>query len=410
MNHILVRYHEIGLKGKNRPFFINQLISNLRAVLAHIPGTAVRRDHSQVIVDVPEDVNRGEVTSAISRVFGIAKFTLAQKISRDLPEVKEGIRSLLDVEQRVFDSFRVTASRADKRYPLTSMDLNRELGSFIHDLTGARVDLHKPDLTVYVDIQNKEAYLYLDPIAGPGGLPVGSSGHVAVLLSGGIDSPVAAHRMLQRGSTVSFIHFHSFPLVDGSSRDKAHELVQALDRYQLGSRLHLVPFADIQKQIIATVPPPYRVVAYRRFMIRVAEAIAQRDGALALVTGESVGQVASQTLENIATVDAVARMPVLRPLIGMDKVEIIDHARRIDTYSISIKPDEDCCSLFVPRHPILRATPWEAERVEEGLDIDALVRLGTDQSETIDFGEPRGVHVAPHHGRMGTDRPALAPR
>ena len=391
MQHILIRYHEIGLKGNNRSFFINRLVSNLQDSLQRIPHSKVHSQQGQIIVRVPEEADRDEVTAAISPVFGIAKFTFAERIDRGPEDLKEGIRALLEKDGRPFNSFRITASRADKRYPLTSMDLNRELGSFTHDLTGARVDLHTPDLTIYVDVQNNEAYLYLDPIAGPGGLPVGSSAHVVTLLSGGIDSPVAAHRMLKRGCTVSFVHFHSFPLVDGSSRDKAKELVRILDRYQLGSRLYLVPFADIQRQIIATVSPAYRVIAYRRFMIRVAEKIARQEGALALATGESLGQVASQTLENIATVDAVAQMPVLRPLIGMDKIEIINQARDIGTYSTSIEPDEDCCSLFVPKHPVLRSSPQEAERLEEGLDIEALIQLGLDECEVIDLGKPRRV-------------------
>ena len=217
--------------------------------------------------------------------------------------------------------------------------------------TGAAVDLRGAEIDLRVDVREREAYVYVESVSGAGGLPVGSSGHVAALLSGGIDSPVAAARMFRRGCTVEFVHFHSFPLVDGSSRDKARDLVRLLDDSQFGSRLHLVPFADAQRQIVAAVNPAYRVVAYRRFMVRVAEEIARRVGALALVTGESIGQVASQTVENVATIDAVAGMPVLRPLIGMDKQEIINEARHIGSFDISILPDEDCCSLFVPRHP-----------------------------------------------------------
>jgi thiamine biosynthesis protein ThiI len=384
--HVLVRYHEIGLKGKNQSFFLDRLVSNLQRSLSHLPRASIRKEQGQVLVGVPDGVDRAEVIASLSRVFGVAKLAVADRVERDLDALKAGIGAVLERERPSFNSFRITASRADKRYPLTSLDLNRELGDFVNRLTGARVDLHHPDLTVYVDVRERDGYIYLDPLPGPGGLPVGVSGRVVSLLSGGIDSPVAAHRMMRRGCSVAFVHFHSFPLVDGASRDKARQLVATLDRYQGGSRLYLVPFADIQRRIIAAAPPAYRVVAYRRFMVRVAQAIARKEGALALVTGESVGQVASQTLENIASIDAVAEMPILRPLIGMDKAEIIQQAQQIGTYATSIEPDEDCCSLFVPRHPVIHSTVDSAARAEEGLDVPALVQMGVDGAELIETG------------------------
>ena len=261
--------------------------------------------------------------------------------------------------------------------------MNAELGSFVQSFNGARVDIKNADFTIYVDVRPKATYVYSDPEPGPGGLPVGSSGRVAALLSGGIDSPVAAARMMRRGCPVTFIHFHSFPLVDASSREKAIRLVQLLDQYQSKSRLFLVPFADVQREIIAAVPTAYRVVTYRRFMVRIAGEIAKREGAISLVSGESVGQVASQTMENIATIDASSTVPILRPLIGMDKVEIIDQARTIGTYDVSIERDEDCCSLFVPAHPVLRSTPAFAERAEDSLDIEALVHKALDDVEIV---------------------------
>ena len=235
------------------------------------------------------------------------------------------------------------------------------------------------------EILTREALVYFHEEQGPGGLPVGISGKVAALMSGGIDSPVAAWRMMKRGCLVTFVHFHSFPLVDGSSREKALELVELLNRYQYRSTLVMAPFADVQRSIILSVPPAYRVVIYRRFMVRIAERIARQHGAKALVTGESLGQVGSQTLDNLSTVRSAATLSVLSPLIGMDKLEIINEARHIDTYPISILPDEDCCTLFTPRHPATRTTVEEVERLEAALDIPALVDAAVAQAEVIDF-------------------------
>jgi len=306
-------------------------------------------------------------------------------VERDLGAIKELLAQL--VPRRSFSSFRITTNRADKTFPGTSMEISRELGAYVKGLTQARVDLTHPDLTIYVDILPREAYVYFDKVPGPGGLPVGVSGRVVALLSGGIDSPVAAWHMMKRGCPVLFLHFHSYPLVDTSSLEKASELVEHLTQYQYRSRLFLTPLAEIQKRIILTAPPAYRVVLYRRFMVRIAEAIARREGALALVTGESVGQVSSQTLENMAVIEAVTTLPILRPLVGLDKQEIVERARAIGTYETSIQPDQDCCSLFVPRHPVTRARPEEVERMEAGLEVGALVEeaLAATQERTFEY-------------------------
>ncbi len=370
---VLVRYHEVGLKGRNRPAFVNKLVGNLKRSLTSAGRVTVRAEQGQIVVTAPEGTPPEGLRAGIGRTFGVARFIFAQRIGREPDDLRAGVREFIEGADEPFGSFRIAARRADKRFPLTSPEINVELGRFVEGLTGAKVDLERPDLTIYIDVRSQAAYVYSGAEPGPGGLPVGSSGRVAVLLSGGIDSPVAAGRMLRRGSPVTFVHFHSFPLVDASSREKAIRLVRILDRFQPAARLFLVPFADVQREIIAAVPAAYRVVIYRRFMVRIAEAIARDQGAFALVSGESVGQVASQTLENIATVDAPAGMPILRPLIGMDKEEIVQEARAIGTYEVSIEPDEDCCSLFVPAHPVLRSTPAAAERAERELDIASLV-------------------------------------
>ena len=382
--HLLIRYHEVALKGKNQRKFVDQLAANVRHALSRAGlSTPVRSERGQILADLPDGADPEPALRALARVFGIAKIAVALRTGLAPEEIDEGVRGIVDAEWGDSQTFRISASRSDKRYPLTSVDLNYKIGSLVQGITHADVDLRNPDIDIRVDVRERGAYIYVESVKGSGGLPVGSSGHVAAMLSGGIDSPVAAARAFRRGCTVDFIHFHSFPLVEGASRDKALDLVRVLNDYQHGSRLHLVPFSEAQRHIVAAVNPAYRVIAYRRFMVRVAEAISQRVGAIALVTGESIGQVASQTIENIASIDAVATMPILRPLVGMDKQEIINEARQIGTYDISILPDEDCCSLFVPKHPALRSKPAEAARYEASLDVDSLVARSVEATKTV---------------------------
>jgi thiamine biosynthesis protein ThiI len=263
--------------------------------------------------------------------------------------------------------------RADKRFPTTSPQLEREIGGRIKEARGWHVDLGHPALTIHVEILTDEAFYSFGKERGAGGLPVGASGRVACLLSGGIDSPVAAWRMMRRGCRVIFIHFHSYPILSRASQEKARELVQILTQYQYRSRLFLVPFGEIQQRVVLAVAPPLRVVIYRRLMMRIAEAIGRRAGARMLVTGEVVGQVASQTLENMTSINEVATQPVLRPLIGMDKEEITAQAQLLGTYPVSIIPDQDCCTLFTPRHPATKARRTDVLRAEEALPIDEIV-------------------------------------
>ena len=312
-----------------------------------------------------------EVKERVRGCFGVAKFFLAHEFPQDLDLIKEALPAML--QSRRFRSFRIETNRADKRFPLTSPEVNQDLGRFVEEITGASVDLSNPDQTIFLDIQTRGMLLYFDETPAHGGLPVGSSGRVAVMLSGGIDSPVAAWHMMKRGCPATYVHFHSYPLVDRSSIEKVGELVQHLACHQRRSDLFLAPLAEIQKRIIVETPPSYRVLLYRRFMLRIAQTLAKQAGAKAIVTGESCGQVSSQTIENIAVVDDVATMPVLRPLIGLNKEEIVGMARKIGTFPISIQPDQDCCSLFVPRHPETRARLVAVERIEQGLPVDDMV-------------------------------------
>jgi thiamine biosynthesis protein ThiI len=271
---------------------------------------------------------------------------------------------------------------------LTSPEINRQLGAAVKENSGARVDLSHAELTVFVEILPRDAFFGFHKIPGPGGLPVGASGRLVSLISGGIDSPVAAYRMMQRGCRLIFVHFHSAPYLDKTSQEKVRKLVSELTRHQFQSRLYLVPFGEIQRQIVAAVNRPLRVVLYRRMMLRIAEAVARGEKAKALVTGESLGQVASQTLENMAVIQQAAALPILRPLVGMDKQEIIDQSRRIGTFDISSMPDQDCCQLFVPKHPATKAKLREVEEAESSLEIDQLTRLGIDNAEKEEFKFP----------------------
>jgi thiamine biosynthesis protein ThiI len=282
----------------------------------------------------------------------------------------------------------VSARRADKRFPLTSPQVEREVGGRIKQARGWKVDLGAPELTIYLELLTDEAFYFFDKERGAGGLPTGTAGRVACLLSGGIDSPVAAHRMMKRGCTVTFIHFHSYPILSRASQEKARELVTLLTKWQHRSRLYLVAFGDIQQQVVLAVPGPMRVVVYRRLMLRIAERIARARHAQALVTGEVVGQVASQTLENLSVIGNVATLPVFRPLIGMDKDEITAEAVRIGTYPISIIPDQDCCTLFTPRNPLTRARLADVEAAEQALPVEDLVGRAVREAVQEDFEFP----------------------
>jgi len=389
MRCVVIHYNEIGLKGKNQPLFLRRLEANL---LKATVGTGVRRVEERsgrMVLPLSHEANWDVIRVRLRSVFGIANFSLAERVDLDMAELKAAAGKAL--EGRTFRSFKVATRRAFKQFPLTSEDINRELGAFIQSQTHAAVDLEHPELTIHVELLPRDIYFSCGREAGPGGLPVGVSGRVVCLLSGGIDSPVAAHRLMKRGCQVVFVHFHSFPFLDATSRAKAVELAQALTRFQYRSTLYLVPFGEIQREVVTGGPAPLRVVLYRRLMGRIAEQVARREHAKALVTGESLGQVASQTLDNLAVIEEAVGMPVLRPLIGSDKEEIVQQARELGTYDISIIPDQDCCRLFVPRHPATFSNLDEVRAVEAGLGIEKLVQMGLDQMEMQAFEFPENL-------------------
>jgi tRNA uracil 4-sulfurtransferase len=386
MNSVVIHYQEIALKGKNRPWFLGRLVRNLRQALSdcHIEG--VRALMGRIEVVLGPDASLEQVSQRIRRTFGIANFSYAGRASLDVDAIAAAI--LVDLGERTCDSFRVSVRRADKRFPMTSPQAEREIGGRIKEARGWKVDLSNPQLTIHVELLTNEAFYFFGKERGPGGLPTGTAGPVTCLLSGGIDSPVAAHRMMKRGCKVTFVHFHSYPILSRASQEKARELVQLLTTWQHRSRLYLVAFGDIQQQVVLSVPGPMRVVVYRRLMLRIAERIAHSRKAHALITGDVVGQVASQTLENLAVVGHVATLPIFRPLIGMDKDEIVAEAMKIGSYPISIIPDQDCCTLFTPRNPMTRARLAEIEAAERALPIQQLVERAVADAVVEDFDFP----------------------
>jgi thiamine biosynthesis protein ThiI len=386
MNSIVVHYQEIALKGKNRPWFMGRLVRNLRGAVSDLDVKGVRSLMGRIEIVLGPRATREEVGERIRRTFGVANFSYAGRTALDLDLLTAAI--LGDLESRSCTSFRVSARRADKRFPMTSPQVEREIGGRIKAARGWRVDLEHADLVVHVELLSTEAFYFFGKERGPGGLPTGTAGRVVCLLSGGIDSPVAAHRMMKRGCAATFVHFHSYPILSRASQEKARELVALLTKWQQRSRLYLVAFGEIQQQVVLAVPGPMRVVVYRRLMMRIAERIARVRAAHALVTGDVVGQVASQTLENLAVVSKVASLPVFRPLIGFDKEEITAEATALGSYPISIIPDQDCCTLFTPRNPLTRARLAQVEAAEMALPIEALVERAVADAVVEDFKYP----------------------
>jgi tRNA uracil 4-sulfurtransferase len=386
MKSLIVHYQEIALKGKNRPWFVTRLVRNLREATRGTGVREVRALMGRIEIALGESAEWKAVRERVSRVFGVANYAKAGRTPLDLDAIAAAILADLGPEDPA--SFRVSVRRADKRFPMTSPEIEREVGGRIKIARGWHVDLAKPAFTIRVETLAHEAFYSFGNEKGAGGLPTGVSGRVACLLSGGIDSPVAAWRMMRRGCRVVFIHFHSYPILSRASQEKTRELARLLTTFQLRSRLLLVPFGEIQQRVVLSVAPPLRVVIYRRLMMRIAEALARENRALGLVTGEVVGQVASQTMENLTSIDEVVSMPVLRPLIGMDKDEITAEAQRLQSFPISIIPDQDCCTLFTPRHPVTRAKHREVMAAEASLDIDEIVKQAVAGTVVEEFEFP----------------------
>lgn len=371
VTRVLATTHEVSLKGENRRWFERRLTANVRAALAGLPLAAVDRPAWRVLVSFSEPVDFREVARRLGAVFGLYAVMPVDHGGDSVEALATALTPHLDTLPPA--SFAVRCARSDKRFPSTSPEIERRVGTLVQQRTGWPVDLERPERTIHLLVDHSGFWFWLHAVRGPGGMPMGVGGRALSLISGGIDSPVAAWLMMKRGLRLDFVHFHSVPRTDPASLEKVEELVRLLGRYQGSARLALVPLLDIQERVVARCPEALRVLLYRRFMLRLAERVARRFRCRALVTGESLGQVASQTVENLGAVEAVTPMPVLRPLIAMDKLEIVGLGRRIGTYEISIRPQVDCCSLHVPAHPATRSDARELAEAELELEVAALV-------------------------------------
>src|SRR3954467_8677128 len=402
MTSIVIHYKELALKGKNRPWFIQLLVRNLKTALAGLHVASIRSAMGRIELELRPDSPWEEVRERLGRIFGIANFSHASHGPQDFRALADKI--LAEIGDLTPTSFRVSATRSDKRLPFTSPQVEREIGGIIWEAKHWKVDLSKPALTIHIEMLPAEAFYFFGKEPGAGGMPSGTGGRIACLLSGGIDSPVAAYRMMRRGCSVQLIHFHSYPILSRASQEKVREISALLTRHQLRSRLSLVPFGELQQQVLLAVKPELRVVVYRRLMLRIAEEIARAGRARALVTGEVLGQVASQTLENMTVIGAAAGLPILRPLVGMDKDEITAEAQRIGTYPVSIIPDQDCCTLFTPRHPATRARLVDVERAEQALPIEEMVGAAVAAATMEEFRYPMLKYPAARDAMTEGDR------
>ncbi|MFH1947541.1 MAG: tRNA uracil 4-sulfurtransferase ThiI [Candidatus Magasanikbacteria bacterium] len=394
MNIIIIHYDEIATKGKNRPNFENQLVNNIKEkVKINKLAGEVQKRYGRIDIEIPNLIEKESWIKLLQTTFGIANFSFAIAVEQDLEVIKKHCleelsrimqgSSLIAGEKQNFETFRITTQRSNKNFPKKSIEIGKEVGAYIVEKLnvprkdgssahprGIKVKLENPNITCFVNIVDNLALIYSERIPGPGGLPIGISGKAVVLLSGGIDSPVAAWYAMKRGLKVDFVHFHSAPYTSQSSVDKVEELVGILQTYSPTSKLSSIPFGDIQKKLKLQIPEKYLIIFYRRFMMKLAEHHAKKTGARALITGEALGQVASQTLENMIVVDQAVETLILRPLIGFDKNEIIIKAKEIGTFETSILPHDDCCTLFMPKSPETRAKLCDILDIEEKLKLN----------------------------------------
>lgn len=372
---ILIKNGELALKGLNRSTFESVLVKNIKRRMQGLGAFVISRSQSTITIEPTEaGFDTDEAVERLKKVFGIAGFQRAAAVEKDMTEILSVAKEYLADTLSEISTFKVEAKRSDKSFPLTSPEISREVGgALLSAFPHLKVDVHNPDRVVTVEVREKKAYIRCNQIKGAGGMPVGTGGKAALLISGGIDSPVAGHMMAKRGIVLDAVHFASPPFTSPQAEMKVHDLLRQVAKYSGDIGLYTVPFTEIQTQIRDNCPEELFTLIMRRFMMRIAERIARREDCAALVTGESVGQVASQTILALGCTDAVAGMPVFRPLIGMDKDEIISRARQIDTFDISIRPYEDCCTVFTPKHPKTRPQISFLEHAEAALDVDALV-------------------------------------
>ncbi len=385
---ILVRYAEIHLKGLNRPFFERLLVGRIKQALNPVHASVEREQGRIFVYGIPED-QIAECTDRLCRVFGIHSVSVACCVEKSWEAIRDAaIREVrYAAETAECLTFKCFARRSDKRFPMTSEQICRELG---HELLEAypnlKVDVHHPALPVTVEIRQNNAFVFTGEVLGAGGMPVGSNGKAMLLISGGIDSPVAGYMIAKRGVMLDAVHFYSYPYTSERARDKVIELAKIVSRYAGRIRLYLVPFTEIQMTIYDRCPSSETTVLMRRLMMKIAERIAASSGSQALITGESIGQVASQTIESLCVTDDAVSMPVFRPLIGFDKEEIVEKAERIGTFETSILPYEDCCTVFVPKHPVTKPKLDKLRESEALVDFEPMIQKAISETECMDIG------------------------
>lgn len=385
-NIFIVRCGEVALKGMNKPYFEKTLAERIRRNLKDYDGVEVKRHEGLIFVRSPKELNSEEIIRQVSRVFGVSSISPAVEAPSDLDAIGETAVEFMkqQIRERGIRTFKVEAKRADKTFPVKSPEIARIIGASV--LIGCKVlkvDVHEPDCKLFVDLRRDRTYLYDEKIRGFGGLPLGTNGKGLVLLSGGIDSPVAAWMMAKRGMVIEALHFHSYPYTSPRAQQKVEELAGIVASYCGRIKIHVINLLPIQEQIVQNCPEEETTILVRRFMMRIGERIARRSGCMMLITGENLGQVASQTAEALVVTDACVQMPVMRPLIAMDKVDIMDKAMEIGTYEKSIEPYEDCCTVFLPKHPTTKPRLAQIEASESLLDVEGLVDAAVKSEEIV---------------------------
>ncbi len=382
---ILLKYGEIALKGLNRPVFEKKLLNNVASVLSPLGRFSIRKSQSTIYVEpLDEGIDMDDATERLSKVFGIVNICPAVSCDKDMESIERTTLECLSQMDLKGKTFKVEAKREDKQFPMNSPQICRHMGGVILKNTeGLSVDVHNPDILVQIEVR-KKAFIFTKKVNGAGGMPVGTAGRATLLLSGGIDSPVAGWMISKRGVTLDAVHFHSHPYTSDRAKEKVLDLAKIVSVYTGAIRVFVVPFTDIQLDIIDKCPKEYLTIIMRRIMMRIAEKIAVSRDSKALITGESIGQVASQTMESLFVTDSAVNMPVFRPCIGMDKEEIVAISKKIDTYETSILPFEDCCTIFVPKHPKTKPNLAEIEEAEKELtDIEAMIEKAIEDTEII---------------------------
>ena len=383
---ILVKNGELALKGLNRSSFEDILIKNIKRRLRSFGEFEYKKSQSTIMIIPKGDCDMDCAADAVGRVFGIAAYTRSASVEKDMDVILETapvyLKNILDC----VSTFKVNAKRSDKAFPYKSPEISALLGGkLLESFSNLSVDVHNPDVTVTVEIRDENAFIHADQTKGAGGMPVGTGGKAALLISGGIDSPVAGYMMAKRGIMLTAVHFASPPFTSVQAEEKVHALLKQVARYSGHIHLITVNFTEIQQQIRKNCPEPLFTLIMRRFMMRIADRLAQNDNCAALITGESVGQVASQTIYALGCTDAVTTLPVFRPLIGMDKDEIISVSRKIETFDISIQPFEDCCTVFTPKHPRTRPTVKMLEDAETALDVEGLIKTAMENIKILEI-------------------------